>query len=184
MKKSLRARRMERNHKRGRAVSKLNLVSLMDIFTILVFFLLVNSSDVEVLQTNKTIELPDSTSEQRPGTNLVVMVNERNVVVGGRAVASFEDILAQEGNSIPGLAEELKYQAERAGPLAADQEQTGRPITIMGDRKVPYTVLKKIMTTCAENEYRNISLAVNKVMGEGPEPGDQAAADELARAES
>jgi biopolymer transport protein ExbD len=166
MKKSLRARRMERNHKRGKQTSKLNLVSLMDIFTILVFFLLVNSSDVEILQTNKTIELPDSTSEQRPGVNLVITVNERSVVVAGRPVATFEEILASNDNNIPGLEQELEYQANRAGPLTPEQQQTGRPVTIMGDKDVPYTVLKKIMTTCAANEYRNISLAVNKVARE------------------
>jgi biopolymer transport protein ExbD len=166
VKKSLRARRMERNHKRAKQSSKLNLVSLMDIFTILVFFLLVNSSDVEILQTNKSIELPDSTSEQRPGTNLVVTVSENSVVVGGRPVATVEDILAAEDNNISGLAAELKYQANRSGPLSPERAQAGRPVTIMGDKDVPYTVLKKIMTTCAANEYRNISLAVNKIAEE------------------
>ncbi|MEX1031869.1 MAG: biopolymer transporter ExbD [Cellvibrionaceae bacterium] len=166
MKKSLRARRMERNHKRAKQSSKLNLVSLMDIFTILVFFLLVNSSDVEILQTNKSVELPDSTSEQRPGTNLVVIVNERSIVVSGRAVASIDDIMGSDDDNIPGLEQELKYQANRAGPLSAELELIGRPVTIMGDKDVPYTVLKKIMTTCAANEYRNISLAVNNVARE------------------
>ncbi|MGK0261262.1 MAG: biopolymer transport protein ExbD, partial [Candidatus Azotimanducaceae bacterium] len=58
-----------RRRSRGRGKGKtatLNLVSLMDIFTILVFFLMVNSSEVEVLQTSSDIKLPDSTSEQRP----------------------------------------------------------------------------------------------------------------------
>ena len=40
----------------------INLVSMMDIFTILVFFLLVNSSDVEVLPNAKEIVLPTSTA--------------------------------------------------------------------------------------------------------------------------
>jgi len=166
MKKSLRARRMERHHKRAKQTSKLNLVSLMDIFTILVYFLLVNSSDVEVLQTNKSIELPESVSEQRPDTTLVVTVNNDSIIVSGRAVASVADVLAAEGNAIDGLAKELEYHAKRAGPLAPEKEQQGRPITIMGDKAVPYTLLKKIMTTCATSEYRNISLAVNKVGGE------------------
>ncbi|MCH8101169.1 MAG: biopolymer transporter ExbD, partial [Proteobacteria bacterium] len=43
MVKSGRAKRMEKHHKRNKAMGTLNLVSLMDIFTILVFFLLVNS---------------------------------------------------------------------------------------------------------------------------------------------
>lgn len=170
MKKSLRARRMDRAHKRAKNSPKLNLVSLMDIFTILVFFLLVNSSDVEVLQTNKAIELPESTSEQRPDTTLVVTVNDQSIVVSGRPVALVNEVLSDSGdNNIPGLQAELKYHANRAGPLPPEKEQLGRAVTIMGDKEVPYTVLKKIMTTCAANEYRNISLAVNKVAKEALE---------------
>lgn len=56
MKQSLRAKRMAKHHRRLNQAPKMNLVSLMDIFTILVFFLLVNSSDVEVLQTDKSIK--------------------------------------------------------------------------------------------------------------------------------
>lgn len=166
MKKSLRARRMERHHKRSQQQSKLNLVSLMDIFTILVFFLLVNSSDVEVLQTNKDIKLPESISEQRPDTTIVVNVNANNILVSGRAVATIADIINDDSNEIAGLAKELQYQASRARPLTEEEEVQGRPITIMGDKAVPYTVLKKIMTTCAANEYRNISLAVSKIAKE------------------
>lgn len=170
MKQSIRARRMERHHKRAQNAPKLNLVSLMDIFTILVFFLLVNSSDVEVLQTNKSIELPESTSDQRPDTTLVVSVNDQNIVVAGRAVATIREVLKDPRDSnIQGLQKELKYQAQRAGPLSPEKEQLGRAVTIMGDREVPYTVLKKIMTTCAANEYRNISLAVSKIAKEALE---------------
>ena len=60
--------------KHGKA-GALNLVSLMDIFTILVFFLMVNSSEVEVLQTSSKIKLPDSTSEQRPENQLVISIS-------------------------------------------------------------------------------------------------------------
>ena len=56
-----RAARMERHHKRHKGGAGINLVSMMDIFTILVFFLLVNSSEVEVLPNAKEFVLPDST---------------------------------------------------------------------------------------------------------------------------
>lgn len=165
MKQSLRARRMERHHKRQKNTSKLNLVSLMDIFTILVFFLLVNSSDVEVLQANKSIELPESSSEQRPDNTLVVTVSSEAIVIGGRIVANVAEIISTEGNNIEGLETELKYRAENAGPLEPEKELIGRAVTIMGHKEIPYLVLKKIMTTCAATEFRNISLAVNKVEG-------------------
>ncbi|OZY87806.1 RNA polymerase subunit sigma-70 [Cellvibrio mixtus] len=162
MKQSLRAKRMAKHHRRLKQGSKLNLVSLMDIFTILVFFLLVNSGDVEVLQTDKSIKLPASFSEQVPENNLLVLISATDVVVAGRAVGSVADLLATEGDKFEPLAQELKYHAEKAGPLTEKNQLTGRPVTVMADQKVPYQLLKKVMATCAAAEYRDISLAVTK----------------------
>lgn len=163
MKHSHRSRRMQRHQGRMKQTTKLNLVSLMDIFTILVFFLLLNSSDVEVLQNDKTITLPESVAEQKPDTTLVVMVNNDDLLVGGRPIAKVEAILGSEDNLIPELAKELKYQASRRPELTELEQQNGRAVTIMGDQGIPYALLKRVMTTCADNDFRNISLAVTKV---------------------
>ena len=178
MRQSVHAKRMARHHKRSRVTPKLNLVSLMDIFTILVFFLLVNSSDVEVLQTNKDIKLPESIAEKKPRENVVVMVSQYDILVGGRKVADVTPVLmAGEDNEIAGLKQELEYLASRKPYRDAEAAKKGRDITIMGDENTPYAILKKVMTTCAASEYRNISLAVSQVpVEELPEiPGDAAA---------
>lgn len=163
MKQSIHAKRMARHHKRLSSQSKLNLVSLMDIFTILVFFLLVNSSDVEVLQSNKDITLPTSVADKKPENQLVVMVSEEDIVVGGRKVTTISAVLKLKDNDIPALQKELKYLAERKPYKDVEEQKKGRSVTIMGDEDVPYKVLKKIMSTCAKTEYRNISLAVSQV---------------------
>lgn len=160
MKQSLRAKRMAKHHRRLSQVPGLNLVSLMDIFTILVFFLLVNSGDVEVLQTDKSIKLPASVSEQIPEENLLVVVNATDVLVGGRSVGKVSELQASAGDKFLPLETELKYLAQKAGPLKEKDKITGRPVTIMADQTLPYTMLKKIMATCAAAEYRAISLAV------------------------
>ena len=136
----------------------LNLVSLMDIFTILVFFLMVNSSEVEVLQTSATIRLPESTSEQRPQNRLVISVSHDDVVVQGRRVARVADLAGGAGNLIPGLQAELEHQADRRGEVP----EGGHEITIMGDHELPYWLLKKIMFTCQSEDFARISLAVNR----------------------
>lgn len=164
MKQSIRAKRMARNHKRHSQQSKLNLVSLMDIFTILVFFLLVNSSDVEVLQNNKSIQLPESTAEKKPEENLMVMVSQEDILVGGRKVATVGAVLKSSEAQISELKKELAYLASRKPYKDAKEKEQGRDVTIMGDREIPYTLLKKIMTTCADSDYRNISLAVSQVV--------------------
>lgn len=170
MKQSLRAKRMAKHHRRLGQGSKLNLVSLMDIFTILVFFLLLNSGDVEVLQADKSIKLPTSISDVAPENNLVISVSSSDLLVGGRRVAGTAELGSDSADHFAPLVTELNYLAERAGPLRADQELTGRPVTIMADESIPYHLLKKIMATCASADYRAISLAVTQMevtAGEG-----------------
>lgn len=165
MKQSLRARRMARLHRRHRGQPKLNLVSLMDIFTILVFFLLVNSSDVEVLQSNKAIKLPESVAEKKPDNTLVVLVSADNIIISGRPIVTVEEALAGAEDEIPALKKELEFLAERK-PFANDAAaKKGRDVTIMGDSSIPYVLIKRLMNTCAQSDFRNISLAVSKISG-------------------
>jgi len=148
----------QKKHGKGGA---LNLVSLMDIFTILVFFLMVNSSEVEVLQTSSKIELPDSTSEQRPENQLVISISQDDLVLQGRPVARVDEIIDPKVTVIEGLKTELEYQATRKGEIP----EGGYEITIMGDKELPYWLLKKVMLTCQTTDFARISLAVNKLQG-------------------
>lgn len=159
MKMSRRAVRMERHHKRARSGVGINLVSMMDIFTILVFFLLVQSSDVDVLPSAKAIRLPESVAEKSPKQSVVVMVNEQDILVQGRKVASVSEVINLGSDTIDELKTELDYQASRA-PLPAGKKH--REVTILGDKEIPYRLLKKIMITCVRSSYENISLAVLK----------------------
>ena len=168
MKKNAHSRRTVRRRTRYNQTAKLNLVSLMDIFTILVFFLLVNSSDVEVLQSNKSIKLPESVADKKPETTVVVMVSKEDILVDGRAVDKVATAIGSKDEELPALKRELTYLAGRK-PLSTPEEvEKGRDITIMGDANIPYNLLKKIMTTCAKSEFRNISLAVTQVPAEAP----------------
>jgi biopolymer transport protein ExbD len=159
MAQSRRAQRMERHHRRNRGGGALSLVSMMDIFTILVFFLLVNSTDVEVLPSAKNIKLPESTAELAPHETIVVTVSARDVLVQGRRVASIADIERSGSDLIPALKAELDHQATRAGA------KTKRELTVMGDKEIPYRLLKRIMLTGAAADYETISLAVLRKEG-------------------
>jgi biopolymer transport protein ExbD len=151
---------MERHHQRHKRTVSLNLVSLMDIFTILVFFLLVNSSEVQTLPNAKDMVLPESVAEQRARETVVIMVTEQDLLVQGRAVARIDDVLAQNGLIIPELKNALQAQAERALLQAAEDEPSQREVTIMGDREIPYSLLKRVMATCTDADYGRLSLAV------------------------
>ena len=161
MKMSRRAKRMARHHRRLRGNASLNMVSLMDIFTILVFFLLVSSSTVQDLPNAKTIKLPESVAEQLPKETVVVLVNDKEILVQGRKVADVAQVEASKDNLIAPLKAELELQSGRrlvaTGPGG---KPLPREVTIMGDKRIPYRLLKKIMYTCTKANYTNISLAV------------------------
>jgi len=160
MVKSGRAKRMEKHHKRNKGAGQLNLVSLMDIFTILVFFLLVNSSDVQTLPNAKELQLPESIAEEKAKETVVIMIGETDLIVQGTVVAKIADIMATVGNDIPELREALLSQNDRVLRREAQEDIASREVTIMGDKDIPYRLLKKVMATCTESDYGQISLAV------------------------
>ena len=163
MKDSRRARRMQRHHRRSQRKYGFNLVSLMDIFTILVFFLLVNSSDVQTLPNPKELTLPDSTAEEQPRESTVVVVSREGIRFQDRPVISLEQALAEDAETVPELAAVLANQ----GPKVATESVTGAQapagrgeITIMADEGLPFRLLKRIMLTCTQADFSKISLAV------------------------
>jgi len=160
MVKSARAKRMDKHHKRNQGAGALNLVSLMDIFTILVFFLLVNSSDVETLPNAKDLQLPESIAEQKAKETVVILIGETDIIVQGTPVVKVAKVLATKGNDIPELREALLSQNDRVLRREAQDDIAGREVTIMGDKDIPYRLLKKVMATCTESDYGQISLAV------------------------
>ena len=166
--KSRKAERMDKHHKR-RTMGGLNLISLMDIFTILVFFLLVNSQDVETLPNAKDIQLPESYAEEKARENVVIMVTDDAILVQGRVVATMEEVEALEGVVIPGLEEALRAQTDRVLRRESMEAIEDREVTIMGDRQLPYSLLKRVMASCTSADYGRISLAVTQAVPAQPE---------------
>lgn len=168
MKMSRRAKRMERHHKRWGGSATLNMVSLMDIFTILVFFLLVSSSTGEVLPSTKTIKLPESIAEKKPKETLTIIVNATDILVQGRKIVSIDSINNSKSEIIEPLKKELDFQTERLLRRKALGTPFNGEVTLMGDKSIPYALLKKIMVTCTKANYGKISLAVvKKIEAEG-----------------
>lgn len=157
MRNTRRIKRMQRN--RGK-ISKMNLTSLMDVFTILVFFLLVNSGSVEVLDAPKEVTLPESRIEAKPRETVVIFVSPDDILVQGKIVAQVNDVLeGKEGTNAPITARLAELRDSIVGPatksVAASQE-----VTILADKSVPFIVVRKIMSLCTGEGYENVSLAV------------------------
>ncbi len=157
MRNSRRIKRMSRNRVK---ITKMNLTSLMDVFTILVFFLLVNSGSVEVLDAPKDVKLPESRVEAKPRETVVIFVSEEEVRVQGEPVALVADILGGDRTATDPITSRLAELKEQViGPntltVAGSQE-----VTILADKSVPFTVIKTIMSTCTGEGFENVSLAV------------------------
>lgn len=158
MRDTRRIKRMSRN-KVG--IPKMNLTSLMDVFTILVFFLLVNSGQSEILDSPKEVTLPESAVESKPRETVVVFVSADGVVVQGERVISMEDLLATQGSIEPISVRLAALQGAVIGRstqiVAASQE-----ITVLADKSIPFDVIRRVLSTCTGQGYTNISLAVTQ----------------------
>ena len=142
----------------------LNLVSLMDIFTILVFFLLMNSGDSQEIEKAQFITLPDSQATGSFQNDLLIMISDDAVLINDEEIVSLDQVKETKGKSVPELAEFLKQYASEQGELSAFEKKHGRPVTIMGDQAVPYEILKGVMASCSQENFRDIALAVNQVV--------------------
>lgn len=152
-------RRLEQRRARGaQKQPSLNLVSLMDIFTILVFFLMVNANEVEILETTTAIKLPDSVSENSPEDRVSIEVSHDELIVQGKAVASIKDVMTSGDQKIEPLIAALTEARRSPGLNAA----AGK-VTIMGDKALPYDLLKRVMLSCQTANFTHIALAVNQV---------------------
>ena len=158
MRKSRRIKRMSRNRT---IVTKMNLTSLMDVFTILVFFLLVNSGSVEVLDAPKEVKLPESMALEKPRETVVIFVSPDEVLVQGEVVALTNDLLDAGDRAAvsPIIARLADLKKTVVGPSTQSVSKS-QEVTILADKAVPFTVIKRIMTTCTGEGYGQVSLAV------------------------
>ena len=157
MSDSRRLKRMARNKKK---LPGLNLTSLMDVFTILVFFLLFNSGSSEVLEAPKEIKLPDSVVESKPRETVVIMVSPDLVLVQGEAVIGTSELLEDRNDLVAPITDRLKYLERNIIGISTQAVVESKEVTILADRTIPFSVLKKIMSTCTNSGYGKISLAV------------------------
>jgi biopolymer transport protein TolR len=156
---SSRARRMLQHQVRNKADAELNLIPMIDILSVMVSFLLVYSTEVEVVQNTKGIEIPESISMQKPKETVVVMLSKDTLFVQGEAVATLAQVREGTDLIIAPLRDALK-RPTLVGQAMTEKEIAEREITLMADKTIPYEVLKKVMSTCTDADYGRISFAL------------------------
>ena len=156
---SSRARRIAEGHLRHREDAALNLIPLIDILSVMVAFLLVYSADVEVIQNAKGVEIPQSIVEEQPKHSVVVMITKEQLYIQGELITSLAEIQAARTPLIDPLSAALKRPMVASG-VATEEELAWREITVIGDKSLPYDVVRRVMATCTDAGYGKISLAV------------------------
>jgi len=152
--------RIRRHRKRRHGASHFALVPFIDMMTILVVFLLAHTAEVDILPNSKNISIPQSLSDRKPDAAVVVMVTKDSVYVDGNLVGSLADLAANQGPVFAPLRNALMAQNDRILAGAQKTDASKREVTIMGDKNIPYSVLKKIMLTCSDADYGKVSFAV------------------------
>lgn len=159
MKENRRMKRMSRGSK-GAANAGLSLVSLMDVFTILVFFLLVNSSSSDVMEPPKNIQLPDSTVETKPRETVIVMITPEQILVQGKPVITTQEVIESKTAVIDAVKQRLILQRKKVIGISTKAISQSQEVTVLAQRTVPFHLMKKIMASCTSAGYTKISLAV------------------------
>ena len=155
-------RRMQRS--RRPSLLTLNITSMLDMFTILIIFLLKSySAEGIILPIPAELHIPYSTTQMTPEPGLVVEVSMDTLVVDGylleldlKAVQRSDDLMIKE------LYEHLMLKAaqyEQISSLNPNADFTGK-LVLEGDKDIPFRYLKKILYTCGQAGFINQSLAV------------------------
>ena len=154
--------RIKKHRQRTHHGSHMALVPFIDMLTMLVVFLLLHSSDAEILPNTKNIQIPQSIADLKPRETVTIMVTKDELLVNGRIVGKVAEVAALPADKmiIPGLQAALTEQNDRIQNETSKLNLAEREITIMGDKGTPFSVLKRVMATATASAYGKVSLAV------------------------
>ena len=146
--------------RKAREDAHLNLIPMIDILSVLVAFLLVYSTDAEVIQNSRGVSIPESRIDVRPKQSVVVMITKDAVLVQGEWVASLAEVNDPRKELVEPLRNVLQRPIDGLDAAARDVALASQEVTVMADRDLPYEVLRKVLATCTAAAYGKISLAV------------------------
>jgi len=144
----------------------LNLTSMIDMFTILVVFLLKSyNADGQIVSVSAEMMLPESRAVQPVSLNLEVTITASAILVDGDPVVAVNETILSEGNPIPELVNRLVDHLEYTRQVRGTTDGEEMKVNIMGDVAIPAILLQRVMSSCAQAGYATQNLTVIKVEG-------------------
>ena len=145
-----RQRRQDREVRARSRRTVINLVSMIDVFAVLVFFLLVNALVVQVIPTPPSLQLPAAAIDPEPSAVVAITVGTEEVRLGENVVQRTAELLRGDSK---GLRAALAQLPAEANGLRSE-------INILADKRVSYRALREVMNACGANRHAQVSLAV------------------------
>ena len=159
---SKRQLRKVRRTKRQSTVTSINLVSMIDVFIIMIIYLLVNTVAVQIVGAEQ-VTLPESKALEEPRMKVAVIISDKDILVDGQPLLTVEHAKAEPGVILDELRTTLLARpapAPKPGTALAEPPTENNEVNILADKKIPYSLLKKVMVTCTAAQLVNISLGV------------------------
>jgi biopolymer transport protein ExbD len=119
----------------------------------------------EAMNPPPGLELPNSSAESPPAISLIIAIDHNSISLGGEYIVSIQEAVSSDDLMIGALDDKLQSVIEQRDELAIRRGQTefdDEIVTIQGDRRIEFRVLRKVMYTLNYNGFENIALAVIK----------------------
>jgi biopolymer transport protein ExbD len=175
-------------------VASLGLTAMVDMFTILVVFLLQNySATGEIIYIPKDVQLPKASQIKELKPAHVVSITDKDIILDKDVVASTADVKAQTDWMVPKLRETLAAAFQKddvdakaglaqgiknvVGKEKKPEDDNRRKITVQADKELDFLTVKKIMFTVTEAGAAEINFAVVQREAIDVDPAEEAKAN-------
>ena len=159
-------------HSKKNGTADLNITPMVDMFVIIVLFLVANfSASGEVLMMSKDVSLPEASNVQDIEMAPVVTISKTEVIANGQLIGRIDDFVREDYLNIPVLEEKLrdmKKQFEDLHSAANDSGAFKGDVNIQGDKDSQFKIVKRVMFSCASAGYGNINFATLQVGNGAP----------------
>lgn len=171
---------MRRATRRRTGTDDLNITSMMDMFTIVLVFLLKSFSTEDITVTpSSDLQLPNSTTTTPPRLAVNVVVTKTQILVDGVTLLPLTTAAdpanpqvplvvvpaaEKQGPLIPRLQERLQQKADAAKAIAtasgrSDHEFRGE-VLLQCDKSLPFSVVSEVMYTAGQAQFADFRFVV------------------------
>lgn len=170
-------RALGKGHKRAAGAADVILTPLIDMFVLLVVFLIMNfSATGELVTISKEIKLPKAKQTKTLERSPIIQISAATIAVEGIKVGDADELLKDADLRIPELTEKLQEMRK-----VEEMMNPGKPfkaqVIINCDQDVDFKLVRKVMSAAAEAGYINFNYAVLQTGSAGKEGEETKAAE-------